>query len=327
MDQNMARPWRIEYEGAFYHLLSRGNEKRDIFIDDDDRHMFLDTLGEMADRFEMDIFAFVLMDNHYHLLARTNRANLTKAMHWLGVTYTTRFNYRHNRSGHLFQGRYKSILVQNDAYMMQLSCYIHRNPLRGGIVKRLADYPWSSYRAYAYGRKVAAWLSTELILAQFAGEGKERHRLYREKVQRYSKEEKQLWEDFRHGCFLGSKKFVAQIRKSHLPEKPHDEIPGQKQLADRIDPHIILRKAAEMLNCDLKRILKPGRLTGLEKDQRDMLIYLIWETGRLTNARIGALFGLTYSAVSHSVKSVKTKLKKDPKLRSMFNIVNSQFKI
>lgn len=321
----MARSWRIEYEGAFYHLLSRGNEHKDIFIDDDDRRRFLDTVGEMAERFAIDIFAFVLMDNHYHLLARTQLANLTKAMHWLGVTYTTRFNYRHSRSGHLFQGRYKSIVVQNDAYMLQLSCYIHRNPLRGGIVKRLADYQWSSYRAYAYGKQVPAWLSTDLILAQFAGS--ERHRLYREKVQHYSKEEKQLWEDFRYGCFLGSKKFVTQIRKSYLPEKPHDEIPGQKQLADRIDPLIILRKAADIINCDLSSLMRSGRLSGVEKDQRDALIYLIWKTGRLTNAKIGALFGVTYSSVSHSVKAAKAKLKKDTKLKAKFDAMNSQFKI
>jgi REP element-mobilizing transposase RayT len=321
----MARSWRIEYEGAFYHLLSRGNERKNIFIDDDDRHMFLDTLGEMADRFAIDIFAYVLMDNHYHLLARTQCANLTKAMHWFGATYTTRFNYQHSRSGHLFQGRYKSIVVQNDAYMLQLSCYIHRNPLRGGIVQRLADYHWSSYRAYAYGKQAPAWLSTDLILAQFAGN--ERHRLYRQKVQQYSKEEKQLWEDFRHGCFLGSKKFVAQIRKSYLPEKLHDEIPGQKQLAARIDPLIILRKAADIFNCDLSRLMRSGRLSGAEKNQRDALIYLIWKTGRLTNAKIGALFGVTYSSVSHSVKAAKTKLKKDAKLRAKFDAMNSQFKI
>ena len=287
--------------------------------------MFLDTLGEMADRFAIDIFAYVLMDNHYHILARTQCANLTKAMHWFGATYTTRFNYQHSRSGHLFQGRYKSIVVQNDAYMLQLSCYIHRNPLRGGIVQRLADYHWSSYRAYAYGKQAPAWLSTDLILAQFAGN--ERHRLYRQKVQQYSKEEKQLWEDFRHGCFLGSKKFVAQIRKSYLPEKPHDEIPGQKQLAARIDPLIILRKAADIFNCDLSRLMRSGRLSGAEKNQRDALIYLIWKTGRLTNAKIGALFGVTYSSVSHSVKAAKTKLKKDAKLRAKFDAMNSQFKI
>ena len=93
----MARSWRIEYEGAFYHLLSRGNEQRDIFIDDNDRRMFLDTVGEMAERFAIDIFAYVLMNNHYHLLVRTQHANLTKAMHWFGVTYNTRFNYRNSR--------------------------------------------------------------------------------------------------------------------------------------------------------------------------------------------------------------------------------------
>jgi REP element-mobilizing transposase RayT len=148
----MGRAWRIEYEGAYYHILSRGNERKDIFLDDDDRHVFLDTIGDMSERFEVNIFAYVLMPNHYHLLIRTNRANLSKAMHWFGVTYTRRFNNRHSRSGHLFEGRYKSIIVQNDAYVMQLSCYIHRNPVRAGIAKRLAEYRWSSYRAYAYAK-------------------------------------------------------------------------------------------------------------------------------------------------------------------------------
>jgi len=100
----MARAWRIEYEGALYHVLSRGNERQDIVITDDDRRLFLDTAGEMGERFEIDFFAYILMDNHYHLLFRTHRANLCKSMQWFGATYTKRFNLRHNRSGHLFQG-------------------------------------------------------------------------------------------------------------------------------------------------------------------------------------------------------------------------------
>ena len=131
----MSRAWRIEYKGALYHLLSRGNEQRDIFEDERDRSIFLDTIGEFSERFEIDVFAFVLMDNHYHLLVRTRQANLKKAMHWFGTTYTQRFNRRHFRSGHLFQGRYKSIIVQNDAYLLRLSCYIHRNPLRAGMAE------------------------------------------------------------------------------------------------------------------------------------------------------------------------------------------------
>ena len=107
-----------------YHLLSSGNGLSDIFIDEKDRHHFLEAVGEMSQRFDIDIFAYVLMDNHYHLLVRTRRANLKKAMQWFGTTYTQRFNWRHFRSGHLFQGRYKSIIIQNDAYLLQLSYYI-----------------------------------------------------------------------------------------------------------------------------------------------------------------------------------------------------------
>ena len=138
----MARAWRIEYEGAFYHVLSRGNEKQDVFITDGDRNLFLATVAEMGERFEIDVFAYLLMDNHYHLLFRTNRANLCRSMQWFGATYTKRFNLRHNRSGHLFQGRFKNMLVQNDAYLLQLSYYIHRNPLRAGMVRRLCKAPF-----------------------------------------------------------------------------------------------------------------------------------------------------------------------------------------
>ena len=175
----MARAWRIEYEGALYHVLSRGNEGRPIFLDNDDRLLFFETLGEMSERFEIDIFAYVLMDNHYHLLFRTNRANLSKSMQWFGATYTKRFNIGHNRAGHLFQGRFKNMLVENDAYLLQLSYYIHRNPLRAAMVRRSADYKWSSYRAYAYGKSHQNWLNTDVILSQFINV-KDPHQAYRE---------------------------------------------------------------------------------------------------------------------------------------------------
>jgi REP element-mobilizing transposase RayT len=110
----MARPLRIEFEGALYHILSRGNDRQDIYLNDDDYKTFLSVLEEMSSRFEVDIFAYVLMSNHYHLLIRTNESNLSKSMQWLGTTYTRRFNLQHFRSGHLFQGRYKSIIVQNE---------------------------------------------------------------------------------------------------------------------------------------------------------------------------------------------------------------------
>jgi len=156
----MARPLRIEYEGAYYHVLSRGNKLQAIFLSDQDRYTFLKTLGRMSERFEVDIIAFVLLNNHYHLLLRTNHPNLSKSMQWLGTTYTTIFNLNHSQKGHLFQGRFKSILVENEPYLMQLSYYIHRNPLRAGMVQRLIEFPWSSYPAYAYNRRRPDWLKS-----------------------------------------------------------------------------------------------------------------------------------------------------------------------
>jgi putative transposase len=314
-----------EYEGACYHLLSRGNERREIFVGDDDRGLFLDTLGECCERFELDAFAYVLMDNHYHLLVRTQRANLSRALHGLSGTYTRRFNNRHGRSGHLFQGRFKSMLVENDAYMLQLSCYIHRNPLRAGLVERLADYPWSSYLAYAYGRKPLEWLSTELILSQFKVPNP--HQAYREKVQRYAQEEERLWEDFRHGFILGSKKFVESVRTRFLPEHPAPAVPQQLHLARDRELQEVLKTAADQLGCDLARSIAGRRLSGAAKEKRDVLIYWLWKTGPFTNAQIGKHFGLTYSAVSHSVQGIKKKLRTDKELRSLFGRLNSQFQL
>lgn len=210
----MTRQLRIEYEGAFYHVLSRGNERKDIFRDDKDRGLFIEILGEMSERFSVDIFAYVLMGNHYHLLLRTNRPNISKSMQWLGVTYTRRFNIRYRRSGHLFQGRFKSFLIENDKYLLILSCYIHRNPLRAEFVRRLVDYQWSSYQIYAYGKPSPEWLRTIVLFSQIPG--KDKNREYKEIVQNYSKEEKRIWEDFRHGSLFGSKEYCDYIVTSVL---------------------------------------------------------------------------------------------------------------
>ena len=321
----MARAWRIEYEGAYYHLLSRGNERRDIFLGDDDRRLFLDTLAECCERFDLELFAYVLMSNHYHLLVRTRRANLSRALHWLSGTYTRRFNNRHGRSGHLFQGRFKSILVENDAYVMQLSCYIHRNPLRAGLVQRLADYPWSSYPVYAYGKKPPDWLSTGLILGQF--NVRDPHRAYRQKVQRYAQEEQQLWEDFRHGLILGSRKFVSSVRDRFLPEKRLADVPQQLSLARDKEFRAILKAAADQIGCDFSGLITRRRLSGAEKEKRDILIYWVWKTGLLTNEQIGKLFGISYSAVSQCVKTMKIALQSDKASKVKFSTLNSQFKL
>jgi len=208
---------------------------------------------------------------------------------------------------------------------MRLSCYIHRNPLRAGIVKRLADYRWSSYKAYAYGHQAPEWLKTKPIFSQF--KGKDKHKAYREKVQRYAREEKKLWEDFRHGMIMGSKQFVDKIRRTYLPEKLHKEIPQQRDLAKGTDPIDKLKEAARRLDCDLDHFSQAPRITKAHRDNRDLLVLSVWKTGMLTNDKIGRLFGMTYSSVSHIVKSLTLRMEQDNNLRERFDHVYSLFKI
>lgn len=303
----MARAWRIEYEGALYHVLSRGNQRQAIFTDDEDRLMFLERLSEVADRFEVQFYAYVLMDNHYHLLLQTRRANLSKAMQWLGVAYTSRFNLKNHCSGHLFRGRFKSMLVENDAYLLQLSYYIHRNPLRAGLVKRLADYRWSSYKAYAYGKDRPELLNTEVLLAQLV-KAPDQNEAYRKNIQKYAKEEARAWEDLRHGIILGSERFVESIKERFLPEVPHREIPSQRQAASRPFSEDDLARAAHALCCDVEGFRQSARISARNVDNRDLLIYLMWQSGGWTNQAIGDRFGLTYPAVSRRVSLFKSKL-------------------
>jgi REP element-mobilizing transposase RayT len=322
----MGRAWRIEFEGALYHILSRGNEQRDIFFDDTDRRMFLEAIGEMAQRFEVDPFAYVLMGNHYHLLLRTCRANLSKGMQWLGVTYTNRVNARHSRSGHLFQGRFKSMLVQNDAYLMRLSYYIHRNPLRAGMVERLADYPWSSYRAYAYGKLAAEWLNTEVILSQLANAGN-MHKAYRENTQKYAGEESRLWEDLHHGFILGTDQFVKEIKARFLPEPLKQDIPQQKLLKQDVGLDHIITEAASFLGCDMEHFRTAARLSPRRVLERDLLLYGIWQLGVRTNSQIGEIFGLTGSSVSRRVAVLKAEAANDKSIRNRIAELKSLMEI
>lgn len=321
----MSRQWRIEYEGALYHVLSRGNERKEIFNGNEDRKVFLEALGQMSNRFDVEVHAYVLMGNHYHLLLRTKRANLSKAMQWFGVTYTRRFNLRNGRVGHLFQGRFKSILVENEGYLLRLSCYIHRNPLRAGMVHRLVDYVWSSYPAYAYGKNYPNWLETDLILSQFPG--KERHRAYRSEIQRYSREEKKVIEDFRHGLLLGSRDFIEQIKTTYLKGRPESELPQQKGVLKDRDPGEFVERAGEVLKCDVEDFRRSFKIGKEEKDKRDLLLYILWELGIYSGREIGEVLGLGYSSVSRRAHIVRERIQKDKVFKKTFKDIKSKIKI
>jgi REP element-mobilizing transposase RayT len=171
----MARALRIEFPGAFYHITSRGNEKKDIFRSRKDRERFLFYIESVAERYDAVVHTYCLMTNHYHLLLETPRGNLSEIMQYVNGAYTTYFNVKRKRSGHLFQGRFKSIVVDADEYAMELSRYIHLNPVRAGIVGKPEDHEWSSYRAYIGNSVAPDWLKSELILSGFGGKSREKN--------------------------------------------------------------------------------------------------------------------------------------------------------
>ena len=321
----MAKQWRIEYKGALYHVMSRGNEGCLIHTDNFDREMFLSVLGEMSERFKIEIHCWVLMSNHYHLLLKTRQANLSKGMQWFGATYTRRFNLKHRRSGHLFQCRFKSLLVENDSYLLGLSCYIHRNPLRAKIVKRLADYEWSSYRMYAYAEPGPEWLETGLILSQISGDNKSI--AYRRKVQTYSGEEKKVIEDVHMGLVAGTKKFARFIKNKHMPKEPNEEIPQQKSRKDDFEIEHLLKKTSSILECDIKAFKNSRRISQTEKIKRDIMIYLLWKTGSFTNKEIASHFGIGYSAVSRRVSCCNNMIESNKDFKEGYKLVKSLIKI
>lgn len=321
----MARQWRIEYPGALYHVLSRGNGRQDIFLSDDDRVLFLDLIQEFSDRFTIEVYAFVLMGNHYHLLLKTPDANLSKGMQWFGTAYTRKFNLMNSRSGHLFQGRFKSIIVENEAYLLRLSCYIHRNPLRAGIVERLSDYQWSSYRYYAYRKKAPDWLNTGMILGQVSGKNK--YQAYRRKVQQYANEKGSVWEDVRYGLVYGSESFLNDLKNRYLLKEKDVELPQHNRMYRDIDPKNILEIASKAMQVDLDELRKSKRISKSLKDQRDLLIYLLCESGRFSNHEIGSQLDISYSNVSRRITEIRKKLARDRGLRGEYQRISALIKV
>lgn len=178
----MARPIRLEFPGAIYHVTTRGNEGDDIFVDDEDRQQFLTVLGEVVSRAGWIVHAYVLMDNHYHLLIEVPNSNLSRGMRQLNGVYTQRFNSRHCSGGRVFQGRFKAVLVERDGFLLELCRYIVLNPLRLKAVKNISRYRWSSYRATAGEVQAPAWLNTGWVLGHFGRSASVAQRKYAEFV-------------------------------------------------------------------------------------------------------------------------------------------------
>ena len=234
----MARPLRIEFAGAVYHVTSRGNGRQRIFLDDQDNRKFVELLGKTIERSHWTCHAFCLMVNHYHLMIETPEANLSRGMHHLNASYCQAHNKRHDTVGHLFQGRFKSIIVDRESYLLELARYVVLNPVRAGMVARPEDWPWSSYRATSglpVSPAVAAasgFLATTWLLGQFGPDEAAARQRFRDFVSSGIGMDSP-WSQLQSQLFLGKEAFIDQL-KDTIPEKTAvQEIPKLQRYAKR----------------------------------------------------------------------------------------------
>jgi putative transposase len=280
----MARPLRIEFPGAVYHVTSRGNAKQAIFIDDEDRGRFLDVLTMAVERFNWLCHAYCLMENHYHLLIETPHGNLSKGMRELNGVYTQGVNQKYRRVGHLFQGRYKAIIVEKDNHLMSLCRYVVLNPLRIGLIERPEQWRWSSYRSTIGLMKRPSFLTTDWILSQFD----RRKRVAMGKYRRFVMEgidKESPWETLKGQIFYGTDEFIKQL--SGLLDKKENtkEVPR------------IQRYAARPI---LKELFK-----GKNRKVEDKTIYAAYVRYGYTMTEIAEHLGFHYATISRAMKRVE----------------------
>ena len=279
----MARPLRIEYPGAIYHITSRGNARQPIYKDDKDRETFLELLGSVVSRYGWICHAYCLMGNHYHLLFETPDGNLSQGMRQLNGIYTQHFNRRHGRVGHVFQGRFKAIVVDRDSYLLELCRYVVLNPLRAGVVGSPGRYKWSSYRATAGVVRSPSFLTTDWVLSEFGRIRRKAQDRYKEFVKEGIKKPSP-WENLKGQILLGDDKFVVRLEPYLKDVQEVREVPRVQRFANR--------PLLEELFRDIK---------GKSKSIRNKMIREVHLSYGYTLVEIARVAGLHYTTVSRIV--------------------------
>jgi putative transposase len=306
----MARPLRIEFEGALYHVTSRGNERREIFRSDDDRNDFLCMLGQAAVRFGWSVTAYVLMTNHFHLVIQTPQPNLSRGMHWLNGKYVGRFNRRHKRCGHLFQGRYHAFLIDKESYATEVLRYVVLNPVRAGMVTRPEDYRWSSYRATAGLESGPSWLDLPTVYTAFGLDRELAQGEYRSFVHAAIGSKERLWDKVTNALYLGGEAWVKRMR-ALVESKPRStDHPKVQRAVGRPTMNRIIDTLAQATN--LPRATVRSRAGG---STRWLAAWLGWNEGLITLRTIAASFRLRSEGhISRLVRRCEVAFAKDAAL-------------
>ncbi len=281
----MARPLRIEFSGALYHLTARGNAQQDIFLHNDDRSDFLKLIENVCNRHHWYCHAYCLMPNHYHLLVETQQPTLSKGMKHLNGVYTQSFNRRHKRVGHVFQGRFKGILVESDAYLLELSRYIVLNPVRAQMVRSAKDWPWSSYRATAGISGAHPCLTMDRVLAGFYKQKKRAQMAYRAFVKE-GRGQPSPWGHLKNQIYLGSDQFVEDMLCKLDPDQSLRDIPKSQK-----------RSPPKPLSYYEAKYSEPRRAMAEA-----------YCSGNYTLQQVGEHFGVSYATVSRAVKTLESRV-------------------
>lgn len=304
---------RIEYPNAWYHIMNRGRRGEDVFLTRKDYLVFLALLREASVLWDVRISAFCLMENHYHILAQTPLGNLSRFMRHLNGIYTQRYNRLHGFDGQLFRGRFKSILVEEDAYLLQLVRYIHRNPLRAGVVEKLDEYEWSSHQGYKSRAKRWDWLHKDFILKMLSQNKGNTKRAYLNFITEEDSEEfTDLFEKKKWPSVLGSEEFGEWVKAIFFDRKKHREVPDSIQLAPKLDQiKQAVCKAYGVNEADLL-IAQRGKIN----EPRNVAIYLGRMLRKDSLLVLGEAFGMTgYSPAGSAIERVRKKMTVDRKFQ------------
>lgn len=319
----MSRPLRIEYENAWYHVIDRGARKMNIFNNDDDRRMFLRLLAHIHDKYRTEIHAYCLMDNHYHLLLRTPLPNLSRSLQCLNGMYAQNYNKTRSIDGPLFRGRFKSIIVDADNYLLRLSRYIHLNPVKGKLVSKAEDYKWSSCAAYLGQASKEEWLQTEDILSHFGDElQSQKYHLFLEGADDDDDELDAFFSKIKILPVLGAKDFVKTIKKKYLPDRVlSPEIPEQKKLYRTKSKlpmlQTVMNVVAQYYEISIDELKYTAK--GKVNEPRAVAIYLAMQMTGKRLCDVAGVFTITYSAVSRIANKIADKMEKNINFEAEIN--------
>lgn len=306
----MARPLRIQFPEAWYHVMNRGRRGEPVFLENNDYEKFIGLLRELVAVYNVRVVAYCLMSNHYHLLIQTPDANLSRAMRHLNGVYTQWFNRTHACDGQLFRGRFKSILVDANTYLLGLVRYIHRNPIEAGLVKTLNRYPWSSHQGYLSNARKWQWLHKNVVLSSFSEHNKaESIRAYMEFIVEQTSDK--ISRAFDKGVLpsvLGSESFVNSIKEKFFDLKNYEEIPESRRLAP--DVKRIMGEVCLFYGVDESELYPSRR--GQYNEPRNIAIYLMRSLRCEGLKEIGDVFGIgKISSVSSVIQRVKEGIRND----------------